>query len=237
MDIPWFYAADLTETTRDYLLDEDSSKHAIRVLRMQAGTDVCLTNGGGLLASARIVDAHPKRCRLQLETVRILPPRRPLRAVAVAPTKNASRLEWFLEKATELGLSEIFLIHTERSERQQVKTERLHHILVSAMLQSRQVYLPRLHPLQPLSDLLQHPEYPERLLAWCGERDKRHLTEALRPGAAVLVLIGPEGDFSQSEVDQALQHGCQLVSLGDTRLRVETAALMSAVVLTLPPHP
>ena len=233
MDLPLFYAPGLETPDRNWVLDEEASRHAVRVLRLQPGEPLYLTDGQGVLALARIADAHPKRCRLKIESSELQPPRRPRRAVALAPTKQASRLEWFLEKATELGISEIFLANTERSERSQVKEQRLQHVLVSAMLQSRQTYLPKLHAPQPLAALLEHPDYPCRMLAWCGPMEKPHLKDLLQPDQPALVLIGPEGDFSQSEAAAALKAGCFIVSLGATRLRVETAALLSAVLLTL----
>lgn len=236
MDVPLFYAPGLDLQDPAWMLDEDASKHAVRVLRLQTGELLYLTNGQGMLALARIAEAHPKRCRLQVESAQMQHPRLPRRAVALAPTRQAARLEWFLEKATELGITEIFLLSTERSERTQVKEQRLQHVLVSAMLQSRQSYLPRLHAPQPLAALLGHPDYPCRMLAWCGVAEKPHLKELLPPEQSALVLIGPEGDFSESEVSAARGAGCSIVSLGATRLRVETAALLSAVLLSLDQH-
>lgn len=236
MDIPLFFVAGLDPQDRVCVLDEEASKHAVRVLRLQVSDPLYLTNGQGVMALARISEAHPKHCRIRVESTEKQQPRRPRRAVALAPTKQAARLEWFLEKATELGISEIFLANTERSERTQVKEQRLQHVLVSAMLQSRQSYLPNLHAPQPLAALLEHPDYPSRLLAWCGGMEKPHLKDLLRPEQPALVLIGPEGDFSELEVDAALKAGCSIVSLGTTRLRVETAALLSAVLLSLDQH-
>ena len=155
--------------------------------------------------------------------------------VAVAPTKNADRFEWFLEKATEVGIGAVIPLETEHSERRVFKAERSEKIITAAMKQSLKAYRPVLHPLTPFREAVLAPFEGRRLIAHCGAAHapsgKRYLPEAIRPGESVLVCIGPEGDFSPAEVDFALEHGFEEITLGQQRLRTETAALV-AVVMT-----
>ena len=229
-----FYAPDITPPL--HTLSEEESKHCVRVLRLGRGDTLHITDGRGNLFCCEITDDNPKRC-----TVRVTETRAGWEALpysltmAVAPTKNADRFEWFLEKATEVGVSEIVPLLCERSERRALKIERAERVVVSAMKQSLKAFCPALRPLPPLADLLAEPFDGRRLIAHCDapRMEKRHLFDALRPHENLLVLIGPEGDFSEEEVKKAIENGFEPISLGRSRLRTETAALVACHILNL----
>jgi len=242
MDTPWFY---LPNSVVDTLvtLDDASTKHAVQVLRLKEGDAICLTNGAGLLYKAEISTAEKKQCVVQvLETLDL--PRLAHRkvAMAISPLKNASRFEWFLEKATELGVAEIFPIICHRTVREHFRQERLQSICVSAMLQSKQAWLPELHVPRPYEQLIASQSldnkghYHHRWIAHCADLEKHHLVQALKQGMEdSMLLIGPEGDFTESEIVAAESIGFVAVSLGETRLRTETAGVVAASLLCLMP--
>ena len=215
-----FYEPDLT--TPLYTLGEEESKHCIRVLRLRRGDTLHLTDGRGTLYRCEIAEEDARRC-----TVRVVErfpdyERMPYRlTMAVAPTKNIERFEWFLEKATEVGVSEIVPLLCERSERRALKA-----------------FCPALRPLTPLADLLAEPFDGRRLIAHCDapRMEKRHLFDTLRPHENLLVLIGPEGDFSPAEIDAALRAGFEEITLGRQRLRTETAAVVATVMAATRNH-
>ncbi|MFT4024284.1 MAG: RsmE family RNA methyltransferase [Flavihumibacter sp.] len=228
MALPFFYAAAVNGT--DPVLDETNSHHAVAVLRMQAGEQLHLTDGRGHLYTARIVEAHKKHCALQItNSVYTAPVANPV-TIAVSPLKNASRLEWFLEKATEMGVHSIRLIQCRRTEKQQVRTGRLQQILVSAMLQSQRSWLPELEGPLPFEQVLSSVA-DQRYIAHCLETDRVSLREAVQRAGSKLLLVGPEGDFTPDEIASALAAGFRAVTLGDARLRTETAALVGAGLL------
>ena len=218
-----FYAPDLT--TPLYTLGEEESKHCIRVLRLRRGDTLHLTDGRGTLYRCEIAEEDARRC-----TVRVVErfpdyERMPYRlTMAVAPTKNIERFEWFLEKATEVGVSEIVPLLCERSERRALKIERAERVVVSAMKQSLKAFCPALRPLTPLADLLAEPFDGRRLIAHCDAHEN------------LLVLIGPEGDFSPAEIDAALRAGFEEITLGRQRLRTETAAVVATVMAATRNH-
>lgn len=219
-----------------HTLGEEESKHCIRVLRLGRGATLHIADGRGTLYRCRIVEDDPRRCTV--EVVETIPDFERLSyalTVAVAPTKNADRFEWFLEKATEVGIGAVIPLETEHSERRVFKAERSEKIITAAMKLSLKAYRPVLHPLTPFREAVLAPFEGRRLIAHCGPAHapsgKRYLPEAIRPGESVLVCIGPEGDFSPAEVDFALEHGFEEITLGQQRLRTETAALV-AVVMT-----
>ena len=232
-----FYAPDITPPL--YTLSEEESKHCVRVLRLGRGDTLHITDGRGNLFCCEITDDNPKRC-----TVRVTETRAGWEALpysltmAVAPTKNADRFEWFLEKATEVGVSEIVPLLCERSERRALKIERAERVVVSAMKQSLKAFCPALRPLTPLADLLAEPFDGRRLIAHCDapRMEKRHLFDTLRPHENLLVLIGPEGDFSPAEIDAALRAGFEEITLGRQRLRTETAAVVATVMAATRNH-
>lgn len=221
-----FYTPDLNGTS--YTLTEEESKHAVRVLRLQEGDIIQVIDGKGNFSNGRITDAHPKRCSVEIvDTQHEYCKRKSWLHIAVAPTKNIDRLEWFLEKATEIGIDEITPILCEHSERKVIKDDRLEKVIVSAMKQSLKAYLPKLNPLTPLSELLKANFEGKKFVAHCYEQDKRQLKNEVAGSLSNLVLIGPEGDFSESEVSEAMAKGFIPVSLGESRLRTETAALVA----------
>jgi 16S rRNA (uracil1498-N3)-methyltransferase len=214
-------------------LEEQESKHAIRVLRLVRGDRVILVDGRGGWYEAVIFDDHPKRCRLQIESH--TPDYRPLNYslhLAVAPTKNLERFEWFLEKATEIGITGITPLICMRSERRMVKMERLDKILVSAMKQSLKAFKPILHPPTNFGDFLRVSRQGTMGIAHCYPLERKSILELERSGSYTL-MVGPEGDFSEEEVSAALKAGYVPFHLGDSRLRTETAALCITAAISL----
>jgi 16S rRNA (uracil1498-N3)-methyltransferase len=225
-----FYAPDIVPPV--YVLDEDESRHCVRVLRLGAGDRVHLVDGRGGLYTARIAEAG-KRCVLEVEGVEHGWGRRGYSlTMAVAPTKNIDRWEWFLEKATEVGVDVFIPLLTEHSERRVLKPERAERIITSAVKQSLKAYHPVLEPLTPFAELVRRPFDGAKLIAHCIEAPahcdplrRPTISDAVSAGQNVLILIGPEGDFSPAEVELARTHGFTEISLGSARLRTETAAL------------
>jgi len=221
-----FYTPDIDPSHPQYFLNEEESKHAVRVLRLEAGSQVQLIDGRGGLYTAAIKDAHPKRTILQITGVTTgYQKRNHYLHIAIAPTKNLDRLEWFLEKATEIGIDEISLIICQRSERKEAKTERLYKIITSAIKQSLKAYHPILNVPIALSKLLAQPFNGQKFIAHCEDREKANLQAELQKHSRYLILIGPEGDFSPAEINAALDNGYKAITLGESRLRTETAAL------------
>jgi len=221
-----FYTPDIEPSHPQYFLSEEESKHAIRVLRLVADDEVQLIDGRGGLYTAQIKDAHPKRTILQITNVITgYNKRNHYLHIAVAPTKNIERLEWFLEKATEIGIDEISLIICQRSERKEAKTDRLNKIITSAIKQSLKAYHPVLNEPVAFAKFLAKSFDGEKYIAHCEKGDKATLPSAVKKQDKYLILIGPEGDFSPNEIDEALQNGYKAITLGDSRLRTETAAL------------
>ena len=215
-------------------LSEEESIHCVRVLRMAAGDDITVTDGRGTLARCRILDAHPKHCSLQLLDRQEGYGRRAYRLhLAVAPTKNAARMEWLLEKAVEMGIDALTPIVCQHSERAVLKQERMTKIAISAMKQSLKAYLPDIQAPTPLAQLLGAPFEGQRFVAYCDGEHRTPLREAYLPGSNALILIGPEGDFSGEEVAAALAAGFVPVTLGASRLRTETAALAALAFFNL----
>ncbi len=221
-----FYTPDLQPTHPQYFLSEEESKHAIRVLRLEIGDEVQLIDGKGGFYNAAIHDAHPKRTILNITAVtpEFNKPNHYLH-IAVAPTKNIERLEWFLEKATEIGIDEVSLIITQRSERKEVKVDRLNKIITAAIKQSLKAYHPVLNEAVRLNQLLTTPFDGQKFIAHCEPGEKLDLRKEIVPGANYLILIGPEGDFSPAEIELASENGFKPITLGPARLRTETAAL------------
>lgn len=229
-----FYAPDIRPPY--HTLSEEESKHCIRVLRLGRGSRVHLTDGRGTLHVCEIDQADPRSCRVRVvETLREFE-KMPYRlTMAVAPTKNPDRFEWFLEKATEVGVTEIIPLDAAHSERRIFKAERGEKIITAAMKQSLKAYRPRLQPLTPLREAILRPFEGRRLIAHCAPAlnpaGKSYLPRTLRSGEAVEIFIGPEGDFSPEEVALALENGFEEITLGPQRLRTETAALVAVVMV------
>ena len=226
-----FYTPDIQNSPE---LPEEETAHAVRVLRLQPGDEVMLTDGTGNFYRARISLIAHKRCLVDIvETV----PQPPLWSghlhIAMAPTKNMDRTEWFAEKATEIGIDELTFLNCRYSERKVLKTERIAKILVSAIKQSLKARLPRLNEMMDFKAFIQQPFNGQKFIAHCHEGEKTPLKDAVRKDEEAVVLIGPEGDFSEEEVRLAEEAGFIPVSLGPSRLRTETAALVACHILNL----
>lgn len=224
-----FYTPDIT-TCR--VLPEEESGHCIRVLRLAEGDEILLTDGKGSFYKAAISRAHPKHCEVTVVESWQPPALWNFRLhIAVAPTKNMDRMEWFAEKATEIGIDAITCLNCRFSERREIKPARLEKILVSAMKQSQKATLPQLAGMTDFRTFIRQPFEGRKFIAHCGEGEKSLLKRTYRPGENALVLIGPEGDFSPEEVALALKEGFEPISLGASRLRTETAALAACHTL------
>ena len=226
-----FYTPDI-QTSHE--LPEEEAAHAIRVLRLQAGDEVTLTDGIGNFYRARISLVAHKRCLVDiLETQ----PQPPLWSghlhIALAPTKNMDRTEWFAEKATEIGIDEVTFLNCRYSERKVLKTERIAKILVSAVKQSLKARVPRLNEMTDFKTFIRQPFQGQKFIAHCHEGKKTPLKDLVHKGEETTVLIGPEGDFSEEEVRLAEEAGFIPISLGPSRLRTETAALVACHILDL----
>ncbi len=226
MALPLFFHSGDLIAGRQVWLVEETARHIVQVLRMDVGEQFHLTDGKGTAATVRIVEAAKKKCLVQVEKVDIHQPSKPALHLAVAFTRNAARNEWLLEKATELGVATITPIQAIRSIRERSKPERWNNILISAMLQSQQFYLPVLNEPTTPGQLVEYAAgLPQKLVAHCMNGEKQHLTVACKAGLETIILIGPEGDFSNEEVTLFEANGFTGISLGQRRLRTETAAM------------
>ena len=228
-----FFAPDIAATLT---LPEEESRHCVRVLRLVEGDEIEVIDGAGMLYRCRIAMAHNKHCAVEIiECEKCMPHWGARIEVAVAPTKNLDRIEWMAEKCTEMGIDRITPLLCRHSERKVLKTDRLHKILVAAMKQSLKVQLPRLDELTPIEEFLAEKSDSQRFIAYCDEslpRDERKsLAQVYDPSRDALVLIGPEGDFDPAEVEAAFKTGFVPVTLGESRLRTETAAIMAVATM------
>ena len=226
-----FYTPDIQTQAE---LPGEEAAHAVRVLRLQAGDEVTLTDGKGNFYRAAISATTNKRCLVDILEVL---PQEPLWSghlhIAMAPTKNIDRTEWFAEKATEIGFDELTFLNCRFSERKVIKTERIAKILISAIKQSLKARLPRLNEMTDFSTFINLPFKGRKFIAHCHEGEKPLLKDIVCKGENALVLIGPEGDFSEEEVKKAVENGFEPISLGRSRLRTETAALVACHILNL----
>jgi len=226
-----FYTPDIDQKLE---LPSEEATHAIRVLRLQIGDKITLTDGKGYFYDAEISMADNKHCLLNILEKREQP--RLWQGhlhIALAPTKNMDRNEWFAEKATEIGIDEITFLNCRYSERKVIKTDRIEKILVSAIKQSLKARMPQLHELTDFARFVQQPFQGQRFIAHCYPGEKPLLKNIIKPGEDAVVMIGPEGDFSEEEVRLAQQNGFQAISLGPSRLRTETAALAAVHIMNL----
>lgn len=231
-----FYTPDIEPHHQSFLLSEEESKHAIRVLRLLPGSIIHLVDGKGGFYKTEIIDAHPKRTSLRVLEVQTNYGAIPYGLhMVVAPTKNIDRLEWFLEKATEIGIQEFTPIICEHSERKEVKVERLEKVAISAMKQSLKAYLPKINPAISFNKFIAQTNELDcfKGVAHCVDAEKKFISTAFTKHNNYLLLIGPEGDFSEKEISQALDAGFVPISLGDSRLRTETAALATVLEISL----
>jgi 16S rRNA (uracil1498-N3)-methyltransferase len=231
--LPYFYHKDLITSATLFNLTEETSKHCIQVLRKQEGDQLQLTNGMGLCVIVEIITAHKKNTLVKVMSHQQHKAPHQKNTIAISLVKNASRFEWFLEKATELGIYEIVPLLCKRTERQLFKAERLQSILISAMLQSQQYWLPKMELPITYANYLKNNTTQKKFIAHCIDIDKKELQLELDTNLAHVILIGPEGDFTPEEIEMAIANHYIPVSLGNTRLRTETAGIVAATVLQL----
>jgi 16S rRNA (uracil1498-N3)-methyltransferase len=221
-----FYKPEIHEKV--FYLNEEESKHCVRVLRLREQDIVYLIDGVGGFYQARITEADPKKCKVGVyQSFKEYGKKSYNLTIAIAPTKNIERFEWFLEKATEIGIDLIIPIVCKQSERKVIKTERLNKILVEAIKQSQQAYLPKLAELCSFKSLIEQTFDGKKLIAYCNDENRHFLKDVIVAKENVLVLIGPEGDFSTDEIKLSLDNGFVGVSLGNSRLRTETAGVVA----------
>lgn len=233
MDIPFFYHHPLSESDNMVDLSEDTARHVVSVLRMREGESLILVDGLGTLARAEILQTAKKRCAARILSLeRQADTRRPV-TVAVSPVKNAARYEWMLEKLTEIGVRRVIPLLTERTVREKMRADRLESIAVSAMLQSQQAWMTEVASPCNLSLLLGDDRYKRRYIAHCLPESRTDLRSESISAESSVILIGPEGDFTSGEINAAIAAGFMPVSLGEHRLRTETAAIVASVLLAI----
>lgn len=235
-----FYTPDISFDAPSYTLNEEESKHCIRVMRLSLGSEIVLVDGNGGWFESVIVDDNAKRCTVNItKSLANYHKRTYSLHMAIAPTKNMDRTEWFLEKATELGLEELSLLLCQNSERGKIKTERLEKVAVAAIKQSQKAFLPKINDARSFHDFISsHADFSGgKYIAHCREplssNHKKHLKICYESGKNGLVLIGPEGDFTKEEITLALKNGFVEISLGNSRLRTETAALYACCIINM----
>jgi 16S rRNA (uracil1498-N3)-methyltransferase len=227
-----FYSEEIEEDTIQ--LDEIDTKHCLKVLRKKAGDLIDVTDGKGIIYLCEIKDTERRKLRVIVVSKKESPIPKVNLAIAIAPTKNQERLEWFLEKSIEIGINEIFMINTARTEKTHLKYDRLQRIAIAAMKQSYNVRLPIIHELSSLDKVMSKvANYKYKFIAHCLQ-PQDHLSSFLPIDNSAVLFIGPEGDFSTEEVTLCLDAGFKEVSLGDSRLRTETAAIVGVTILNLP---
>ncbi|MEI7626615.1 MAG: RsmE family RNA methyltransferase [Bacteroidota bacterium] len=230
MSIPFFYEPSIQESKQPYVLSESTSKHCVQVLRMKENALIHLTDGKGNLFKANIISADKHKSVAIIEQTIYTEANPNKISIGISLLKNADRLEWMFEKITEIGVTEIFPLICKRTEQQRFKTERMQQILVSAMLQSQQCWLPILHEPIAINKLILQSNNHQKIIAHCEDAKKTVLTD-LPKSTDSLILIGPEGDFTNEEISLAMQSHFVPVSLGNTRLRTETAGLVAITIL------
>ena len=236
MPLPYFFIPQIANTNENLVLDEDQSKHIIQVLRMQNGEELLLTDGKGKKACAVITDDHRKHCTVKILSTTNEEERNPKISIAISLIKNTSRFEWFLEKATEIGVNEIIPLICERTEKEKFRLDRMQNILVSAMLQSQQCWVPILNDPHSFNELINQNREGKKFIAHCLPEVKQQLSEIIHHSLFTihshsLILIGPEGDFTEKEIQSSLEKNFTPVALGNTRLRTETAGIVAATLL------
>lgn len=222
-----FYNPLISETEKSFVFDKEESKHIIKVLRKKERDILFVTNGLGSLFKTEIALASDSKCTVTILSLEKQEPSKYHLHLAVAPTKMNERYEWFLEKATEIGIQEITPIICEHSERKIIKTDRFQKIIESAVKQSLHFYIPKLNEPISFRDFLKKEFNGQKFIAHCEETDKKTLKSQIKKENEILILIGPEGDFSVKEIQMALDNKFIPVSLGSTRLRTETAAIVA----------
>lgn len=225
-----FYSPDIETTLR---LPESDSRHCCRVLRMQPGDSVAVVDGRGTRFTCRLLDNNAKHAAVEIvERESILPVWKNEITVMVAPTKHNDRMEWLVEKLVEIGINRFVPVKCRYSERKEINRERIEKIAVSAMKQSLKATLPDIEEMMPLKTAVERFDAEQRFVGYCDDRvERKLLARQYTPGADVNLLIGPEGDFSPEEIEMLIGQGFQPVTMGDNRLRTETAALVAATTV------
>jgi len=233
MAFPFFYIDQYDSAQKEILLDEDTSRHVVQVLRMKEGEKLNLTDGKGNLITVEIIDAHKKHCTVEVKAVNHKPLATRQVTIAISLLKNTNRFEWFLEKATEIGVREFIPLICERTEKQKFRYDRMEQICISAMLQSQQTWLPVLHEPKQFNQLAIQPfDHQQKLIAHCEDSSGKKQLSTFQLTNSSIILIGPEGDFTNNEIELAISNEYIPVSLGNTRLRTETAGIVAATLLT-----
>ena len=230
MQLPFFFEENIPLSDK-FILSEESSKHIVQVLRMHETEQLFVTNGKGEVLKVSIITADKKKTEVKISERTFFPQNIAKVSIAVSLIKNMHRFEWFLEKAAEIGVSEIIPLICQRTEKQHFRHDRMKNIVVSAMVQSQQAWLPLLHEPVKFTQFIKNSFHQNKYIAHCMDRSKRHLNKEVIQQGDILILIGPEGDFTKEEIESALQNNYIPVSLGETRLRTETAGLVAAVFL------
>lgn len=229
-----FYNPEISEKDSQVIFNRDESRHIAKVLRKNEGDILNITNGEGLLFEAEIIKADVKQCLAKIISVDKQPPPPYYLHMAVAPTKMNDRFEWFLEKAMEIGVHEITPVICDHSERKVVKLNRFERVLQSAMKQSLHYRMPKLNEPINYSDFINTAVEGDKFIAYCEDKtEKSYLQKEIKPKEKIIILIGPEGDFSPEEIQTALNSGWKAVSLGESRLRTETAAIVACHTVAL----
>ena len=228
-----FYHPELENNTDQFIFPTDESRHISKVLRKKSGDILQITNGKGLFFEAKVLVPDHKKCIAKIISKTQVPPKPYQLHMVVAPTKLNDRFEWFLEKATEIGVHEITPVICDHSERKIIKMDRMEKVIQSAMKQSLQAYLPQLNPAITFKEYLAQPKSGTLYIAHCEEDQKKELSHLAMAHKDTTILIGPEGDFSTEEIRLALENGFQAVALGNTRLRTETAAIVACTAIAL----
>jgi 16S rRNA (uracil1498-N3)-methyltransferase len=217
----------------EHYLDADESRHCSKVLRKKVGDHITVTDGCGVFYKVQLEKVDSKQCSFSIIDTTQESERNFSIHIAVALTKKIDRIEWFVEKSTELGINEISFIQCEHSERVHTKTERIERVAISAMKQSLKASLPKINPLKRFKDFILSQVAGDKFIAYVDNSNPHHLKDLVKPALSYCVLIGPEGDFSPEELQFAIDHGYLKVSLGKSRLRTETAALAACHTLNL----
>lgn len=227
-----FYTPELAHE-KTFTLNESESKHAIRVLRLKMGNGLTLVNGLGSFFDATIISDNPKKCEVEIIEIRKEENNKPQLNIAIAPTKNNDRTEWFIEKCTEIGIHQITPIICKHSERKNIKKERFIKTAISAMKQSLKATLPIVLELTPFNKLIIEPFEGKKYIAHCYSENQQHYKDLYKKEENCLILIGPEGDFTPNEVKLAIDNGFEPITFGKSRLRTETAGVVACTTFNL----
>jgi 16S rRNA (uracil1498-N3)-methyltransferase len=232
MKLPVFYISEYNGQ-EPLTLDEATSRHIVQVLRMKEGEQLNITDGKGSFLTCEIVDANKRLCTVSVKKISNQKPKDKKITIAISLLKNTHRFEWFLEKATEIGVSEIIPLLCERTEKEKFRFDRMHSILISSMLQSQQCWLPLLHEPTDFETAVKTTSSQMKFIAHCDENPNKNNLSTFQPFSSLTIFIGPEGDFTSKEIELALEQQFVPVSLGKTRLRTETAGVAAAVLMLL----